>query len=384
MLPLEGIRVLDVSRLLPGPYGTMLLADMGAEVIKISQPGYRSTIMTQRPAVDRNKKSISLNLKTKEAQQIFYELVERSDVVVEGFRPGVAHRLGIDYLKVKEINPRIIYCSITGYGQDGPYRDLPGHDPNYISISGILGITGTPDGRHVIPGIPISDLAGGMQVAFSILCALWAREKTKTGQYIDVSITDVMISWLGVTRGDNFLRTGQVFRRGERPSHVYKTKEGKYICIAPIEFHFWERLCRLLKIDQYISDHNEILIFQPPNPQKREEIINRLTEIFLTKTRQEWMELFHKEDIPATPVYEIEEVFNDPHFQSRKMIEEITSSEGEKLRQVGIAVKFSQTPGKIKTAPPVPGANTVQILLDLGYDISSIEELRNKGIIEYK
>jgi len=247
----------------------MLLADMGANVIKVEQPGFASDIMNRRPVVDRNKKSITLNLKIKEAKEIFFKLVEKCDVLVEGFRRGVVKRLGIDYGTIKQANPRIIYCSISGYGQNGPYRDLPGHDPNYLSVAGILGITGTPDGQHTLPGIPIADLTGGMHLAFAILCALRVREKTGFGQYIDVSITDAILSWLGMTRGDTYFRTGRAFRLGERPPHVYKTKDGKYVCISPIEPHFWERLCRFLGVEEYILYHHEILIYAPDSPQNR-------------------------------------------------------------------------------------------------------------------
>jgi crotonobetainyl-CoA:carnitine CoA-transferase CaiB-like acyl-CoA transferase len=265
----------------------MLLADMGADVIKVEQPGYHSLVMNRRPAVDRNKRSIALNLKTREAQEVLYRLIGRSDAIVEQFRPGVTQRLGIDYEILKRVNPQIIYCSVTGYGQDGPYRDLPGHDPNYLSISGILAITGTADGQHVLPGIPVADLAGGMHVALSILCALWARQKTGMGQYIDVSISDTILSWLGVTHGDTWFRTGRAIRLGERPPHVYKAKDGRYICIAPVETHFWERLCRVLGTEEYIPYHHEILIYAPTSPEKREEILSRLAEIFSSKTREE-------------------------------------------------------------------------------------------------
>ncbi len=375
VLPLEGIRILDLSRLLPGPYGVMVLADMGAEVIKVEQPGFTSKIMEKRPVVDRNKRSIVLNLKIGEARAIFYRLAEKSDVIVEGFRPGVTQRLGVDYETVKKLNPRIIYCSVTGYGQEGPYRDFPGHDANYLSMAGVMGITGTKDGQHVLPGIPIADLNGGMHLAFGILCALWAREKTGVGQYVDVSLTDAMLSWLGVTRGDTYFRTGRAFRLGERPAHVYATKDQKYVCIAPIETHFWERLCRLLGIEQYIPYHHEVLIYAPASSEKREEILDRLSQIFLTKTRDEWVEQLKEADIPVSPVYQIEESFKDPHFIQRRMVEEVEDPELGKTQQVGIALKLSNTPGKIRSVAPLPGEHTTKILQDLGCSDDDIERL---------
>ena len=381
MLPLEGIRILDLSRLLPGPYGVMVLADMGAEVIKVEQPGFTSEIMGKRPVVDRNKRSIVLNLKMGEAQSIFHRLAGESDVIVEGFRPGVTQRLGIDYETVKKVNPRIIYCSVTGYGQEGLYRDLPGHDANYLSMAGVMGITGTREGQHVLPGIPIADLNGGMHLAFGTLCALWAREKTGIGQYLDISLADAMLSWLGATRGDTYFRTGRAFRLGERPAHVYETKDRKYICIAPIETHFWERLCRVLGIEEYIPYHHEVLIYAPASPEKRGEILDRLAEIFLTKNRDEWMEQLKEEDIPVSPVYQIEESLQDPHFLQRRMVEEVEDPELGKTKQVGIAVKLSDTPGKIRSVAPLPGEHTVQILKELGYRVEDIERFRANDVL---
>jgi crotonobetainyl-CoA:carnitine CoA-transferase CaiB-like acyl-CoA transferase len=207
------------------------------------------------------------------------------------------------------------------------------------------------------------------------------REKTGVGQYIDVSMTDAMVSWLGVTRGDTFFRTGRAFRMGERPSHVYKTRDGKYICIAPLEPHFWERLCNILGIKEYIPYHHEVLIYAPASPQKRGEILTRLAEIFIMKTRDEWMDLLRREDIPVSPVYQIEETFQDPHFLHRQMVEEVEGPGSEKVKQVGIAVKLSDTPGKVRRATPLPGEHTTQILKGLGYDDDNIKRLRSKGVM---
>lgn len=251
ILPLEDIKILDLTRYLPGPFCTMILADMGADIVKIEevQPRWivsnafssktshldeneREEILTAYQFVNRNKRSICLNLKTREAQKIFHKLAEDSDVVVEEFRPGVTKRLSIDYETLRNINPRIIYCAISGYGQNGPYRDIPGHDPCYIGIAGVLGITGTPDGHHVLPGVPIGDLGGGMQGVIGILCAIIAREKTGHGQFVDIAMTDSVVSWLVARHGQLYFSTGSQPELGERPSHVYETKDGKYICVS--------------------------------------------------------------------------------------------------------------------------------------------------------
>jgi len=379
---LKGISVLDLTRLLPGPYAVMLLADMGADVIKVEQPGFESELINQRPVVDRNKRSIILNLKLQEAREIIHKLISSCDVLVEGYRPGVTRRLGVDYETAKNINSRVVYCSITGYGQNGPYRNLPGHDPNYLAMSGVLGITGTEDGRHVLPGIPIADLNGGMHAAFSIVCALWSRENTGVGQYLDISITDAMASWLGVTRGDTYFRTGRAFKRGERPPHVYMTKDEKYICIAPLEQHFWEKLCIALYIEEFIPFRDEILIYAPPVPKKRDEIIKKLSEIFRTRTRSDWIEILTKEDIPVAPVYSLDETFQDPHLLYRDMVIEVQDPDAGSIKQVGIAAKFSATPGAISGVAPKPGEHTLEILAGLGYNDAEVTELQTRDAVK--
>ena len=398
--PLKGVFVLDLTRFLPGPYCTMLLADMGAEVIKIEEPQPHFSMKTLNPdarspeearrleiilntrSVNRNKKSITLNLKSKEGQQIFHKLAKNADVVVEEFRPGVTSRLGIDYKTLKRINNRIIYCAITGYGQDGPYKNLPGHDPNYESIAGILGITGTNDGIHVIPGIPIGDLCGGVHGAIGILCALIAREKTGKGQFVDISITDGLISWLGVSRADTFFATGrQQMNIGDRPSHVYKTKDDKYICVMPAEPHFWERLCGALGLEEYIPYHREILLFAPSLPEKRAEIISAFTRVFRTKTRDQWFQILWQADTCVAPVYDFNEVFEDPQVLHRQMVVEVEYPELGNIKQTGIAIKLSDTPGKIKMRPPRLGEHTKEILDKLGYTKQNIVVLRSKGVI---
>lgn len=406
MLVLDDIRVLDLTRLLPGPLAVMFLADMGADVIKIEEPQPRwgprvgtmgsnamSKVEEERARdtaaayrfVDRGKKSICLDLKTREGKDIFYKLTKTADVVVDEFRPGVTKRLGVDYDTLKVINPRIICCSITGYGQDGPYRLLPGHDPNYESIAGILGITGTPDGRHVLPGVPIGDLAGGgMHGAIGILLALIARERTGKGQFVDSSMVDALVLLLTVRHGAPFFMTGRQLEIGERPALVFETKDGKYINVAPAEPWFWERLCKALGLEEFLPYQGAVGMYIPNTQEmrdKRQQILLAFQEVFRAKTRDEWFRILWEADTCVGPVYRFDEVFSDPHVLHRKMIVEIDHPTLGKIKQPGISVKLSETPGQIRGLAPLRGQHTEEILKSLGYAEKDIRELRKAGVI---
>jgi len=396
MLPLEGIRVMDLSRVGIAAFATMILSDMGAEVIKIDEPrkpgstifgssvspiGSDARRRAAFRAMNRNKKSIALNLKNNEAREIFYKLAEKTDVIIEGFRPGVVKRLGVDYETVKRINPRIIYCSISGYGQDGPYAQMPGHDANYISIGGALGLIGQADGPPVLPLNFVADWAGGSLFStIAILIALIARQRTNRGQYIDMSMTDGVVALMTNIASEYFL-TGKVPRRGELMLNgafpyfsVYETKDGKYITIACVERHLWANLCKALGREDLIPHQND-------TGQKREEIFSFLRETFRSKTRDEWFEELKDKDVCIAPVYELDEVFRDPQVLHRKMLLEIEDPEIGKVRQVGIPIKFSDTPGEVRSLAPVLGQNTEEILSQLGYTEQQMEELEKAGAI---
>ena len=396
MLALEGIRILDLSRVGIAAFTTMILGDMGAEVTKIDEPPKPGTTIFGSSisptgedarkkaafrAINRNKKSIALNLKHPDARQIFYKLAEKSDVIIEGFRPGVVKRLGVDYDTMKAINPGIIYCSISGYGQDGPYSKLPGHDANYISIGGALGLIGQAGGPPVIPLNFVADWAGGSLFStIAILIALMARQKTGKGQYIDMSMTDGVVALMTNLAADYFL-TGNVPRRGEMMLNgafpffsVYEAKDGKYITIACAEPHLWANLCRALGREDYIPHQHD-------TSQKREEIFAFLREAFRTRTRDEWFAEFKEKDICVAPVYDLNEVFTDPQIIQRKMLLELDEPEVGAVRQVGIPIKLSETPGQVRSLAPVLGQNTEEILLQLGYDKAQMEELEKAGAI---
>ncbi|MCD6359102.1 MAG: CoA transferase [Dehalococcoidia bacterium] len=399
MLALEGIRILDLSRQAPGPYCTMILGDMGAEVVKIERaPGkgedliknvpanMRGWIISKNgdvldPAYSRNKKSIALNLRSEEGREIIYRLAKEADVVVEGFRPGVAKRLSVDYETLKKINSRIVYCSISGYGQEGPYRNMPGHDINYISMAGAQGLIGNPDGSPSIPLNLIADYAAGsLQAAIGILTALLAREKTGKGQYVDVSMLDGVVSLLTMM-AHHYFSTGEVLERGKSwinggvPYYNnYRTREGKYISIGCVEPHFWENLCRVLGREDFIPH-------QGATGEKKEEIYSSLEEIFLTRTRDEWFDLLAKENVCVGKVYAMDEVISDPQVVQQQMIIEVDDGDGGKTKQVGIIPKLSDTPGMVRGTAPVIGEHTREILLSLGYDGAKIEKLRQDGVV---
>ncbi|WP_301110011.1 CoA transferase [Sporosarcina sp.] len=371
-MPLHSIRVLDLSRLLPGPYCSMLLADFGAEVIKIEEPNIGDYAREGLPKIDgvsalfhslnRNKKSICLNLKAAEDKEQFLKLVKDSDVVIESFRPGVMERLGLDYETLKEINPGLIYCAITGYGQDGPYADLPGHDVNYISYAGLLNMMGKRNGEPQIPATQIADIGGGSYpAAVGILLALFEREKTGIGQMVDISMMDGAISWMP-TFLPNYLASEEQQKRGELDLSgklasyaVYETKDQKWLSVGALEPKFWSEFCKTIGTEDFIHKLREPIDVQE---QMKEEI----QRILLQKTSAEWMETFQKVNACVSPVQSFEEMVDDPQVKARGMIQEISDSEFGTVRHIGIPIKLSDTPGKIRSVAPMLGEHTEEVL----------------------
>ena len=376
---LDGITVIDLSRLLPGPYCSMILADHGARVIAIESRQFIADGLFFN-TINRNKEHMTLNLKTKEGQKIFFQLVEKADVILEGFRPGVVDRLGVDYKRVCEVNSKIIYCSISGYGQNGPFRDRVGHDVNYLSFSGVLNLIGEPDRPPSIPGIQIADIAaGGMNAAIGILLALFAREKTGKGQYIDISMTDGMIGFLPVALYFQQL-TGKDPGRGDTMlSHryacynTYETADGRFLSIGAVENRFWKRLCDHLGVSEYTTlqyDDN-----------RREEILDFMRSAFKSKTQDEWdAELAHLE-ICWGKVQTLSEVLDDPLFREREMILELQGKSGEKQPAIGVPVKLSATPGSVRSQAVDFGKSTAPILKELGYSEKEIKRFTEAEVI---
>lgn len=376
---LHGIRVLDLSRMLPGPYCSMILADHGAEVIAVEDRKFQGDGLFFND-LNRNKQHMTLNLKTPDGLEIFFRLAEKADVILEGFRPGVVQRLGVDYQAVRQRNPRIIYCSISGYGQTGPLRDRVGHDVNYISNAGLLSLIGEKGGRPVIPGVQIADIAGGsMNAAVGILLALFSREKTGTGQYIDISMTDGVVGLLSLPYYFSML-TGQTQQAADTMlSHryacynTYETADGRFISLGTVENRFWKILCQQLDRPQYISLQYD--------DQQREKIIEDFRGLFLQKTMAEWDTQLAELEVCFSVVKNLADILTDPLFRQREMVHSYQGDNGEEKHGFGIPVKLSETPGAIRTRPAGFGEQTRKILEETGYSIEQIDTFFANGVV---
>ncbi len=376
---LSGIIVLDLSRLLPGPYCSMILADHGARVIAVENKRFKDDGPFLAPLY-RNKEHICLDLKTDKGKEIFFKLARKADIILEGFRPGATQRMGVDYESVKKVNKKIIYCSITGYGQTGPYKDRVGHDVNYLGISGVIDLIGEKDKPPSIPGIQIADIAGGSQnAAIGILLALFAREKTGKGQYIDISMTDGMTGFMQIPLlSHQFL--GQMFERSDNIlSHryafytTYETLDKKYLTIGAVEYKFWETLCEHLNIKEYAPlQYDE---------ERRKEIIDCVRKKFRQKTLAQWEKELSGLEICWSPVNNLEQVLKDRQLCQREMIVDVEDQNGNKTTALGIPVKLSDTPGSLRTPPTDFGKNTRDVLLEIGYSKNEITSFFKTNIV---
>ncbi|MFQ5666447.1 MAG: CaiB/BaiF CoA transferase family protein [Candidatus Binatia bacterium] len=372
--PLRNLKLLDLSRQLPGPFCSMMLADLGADVLVVASP---SDVMgIGIPLIQRNKRSMTLNLKSAAGKKIFQQLASDADILLEGFRPGVTERLGIDYASMAQINPRLIYCSISGYGQDGPYRDKVGHDINYLGYAGVLGVSGPAGAPPTVLPVQVADIGGGALMAVAgILAATIARQHTGRGQYIDVSMLDGSVAW-NVFHTLMYLVTREQPARGgtrltgHHPCYaVYETKDGKYVTVGAIEEHFWRNLCVALRLEAFIPD-------QYAEGPRREEMFRTLREKFRSKTQAEWLQELGPIDICFGPVNTIPESFADPQVRARGMIREVGG-----LTLLASPLKFSDTPAAGPTPPPAFGEHTDAVLRELGYSASAIEELHSSRVV---
>ncbi|GAB4370353.1 MAG: CaiB/BaiF CoA-transferase family protein [Deltaproteobacteria bacterium] len=395
---LAGIRVLDLSLQLPGPFCTLIMADHGADVIKVDEPDprVRNPFAGREPGMspmdrylNRGKRSLTLNLKTDEGRAVFHALAERADVVVEGFRPGVVRRLGVDYEALSAINPRLVYCSISGYGQTGPLRETAGHDINYIARAGILGLCGGRGGDPAIPPVQIGDLFGGAMMALSgILMALLARQRSGTGRWVDVSMTDGAAAMLAIHSAIH-LATGEIPERGNMmltgrfPCYgVYRCGDGKHVCLGALEPWFWERLVTAL-------EREDLRGGQVADGEEGDRVRRELGAIFATRSRDEWVRFFEGKDVCLAPVLDLPEALADPHLMERGMVIEVESPLGGTDRQAGNPLKFSsagpaeagEKPAPAPRRAPRLGEHDEEILREIGYGPERIARLRETGVI---
>jgi crotonobetainyl-CoA:carnitine CoA-transferase CaiB-like acyl-CoA transferase len=372
--PLGHLRMLDLSRQLPGPFCSTILADLGVDVLVVAAPD--DPFGAGIPFLARNKRCMTLNLKSDAGRDVFRRLAADADVVLEGFRPGVTARLGIGWETLRELNPRLVYCAITGYGQDGPYRDRVGHDVNYLGYAGVLGYIGEPGRAPVIPGVQIADIGcGALMAAVGILSALAARERTGRGQLVDVAMLDGAVAWnvyptLLWTLAGNPPGRGRTPLTGHHPCYaVYETRDGRHVTVGAYEERFWARLCRLFGREDFVAA-------QWDDGPKREEMFAFFRAAFRERTLAEWVEALGAEEICFGPVNTLEETFADPQVRHRGM----AVGEGAGLMP-GPPIKLSETPATIRSAPARFGEHTDEVLRGLGFPAAEVARLRSEGVV---
>ncbi len=393
--PLKDIRVLDLSRVLAGPFCSMNLSDLGADVIKVEMPKRGDDTRAYPPfingvssyylSLNRGKKSITLDLKTEEGVKIVHELASKCDVVLENFRPGVTSRLNVDYETLKKINPKIIYCSISSFGQTGPYAQWPGYDLIIQGMSGLMGITGEKGGGPMRIGVAIEDINAGLHAVISILAALRVRDNLGVGQYIDLSMMDAGVSWMTYVAG-NYFATGNVPpRMGTAhpsivPYQAFKTGDDKYILIAGGNDRLFGILCKTLGLENLIED--PLYSTNEARVENKTTLIPIIQDALMKKPRDTWLDSLRDSGFPCAPVYTIDEVFSDPQVHHRDMVVEMMHPTAGAIKQIGTPFRLSVSKTGLDQYPPELSEHTEEILGDLlGYSASQIDALREKGVI---
>ena len=395
MKALQDIQVLDLTRALAGPFCTLMLGDYGADVVKIEIPKTGDDTRHWGPpfigeesayflSINRNKRSLTLNFKESEAIQIFLKLVQKADVVVENFTPGVMKRFGLDYESVKAINPSIIYCSISGFGQDGPYQNRPAYDQIMQGVSGLMSITGEPDGEPQKVGIAVSDIGAGMWAAFAVMTALHHRTNSGDGQHIDISMLDAQVAWMTYQAAYFFANEEPPKRLGAAhptlvPYQAFMSQDGKYVNVAVGSERLWDRFCEGIgKMD--LKD-NPNFAQNGDRVRNRSILVPLLQEYFLTQPAKHWLDALQAVNVPAGPINDLADVFSDPQILHREMLVEIPHPILKSIKQTGFPLKFSVTPGSFDRHPPLLGEHNKEILNSIGYSNEEIDGLTKNSVI---
>ncbi len=387
---LSGVKVIDLSLLLPGPLATMYLGDMGADIIKIENPkigdGTRYQARTGQDSylyqlVNRNKKGITLNIKRPDGQKIFRQLLQDADIVVEGFRPGAMAKMGLGYDDLKDEFPGLIYCSISGYGATGPYRDLAGHDGNYISFAGLLSQVGPANGAPVIPGVQVADIGGGTLSALtSILAALYAREKNGKGQFLDISMMDGAFAMQHLLLAD-YLGQNKIPERGNwllsgaLPNYqVYCTKDKKYVILAALEERFFRNFLTKCGLEEYakadLQDTNTLSVLE-----------QKVQQLFANFNLDHWQQFFMDPDLCLSPVNDLAQALKDPQLNERGMVVRMKHPRLGEVMQIGSPFRFSKTPVSYRLNAPDHGEHNVEIFTQIGFSLEQIKQYQQKRII---
>lgn len=389
MTALAGIRIIDMTRYLPGSFTSLTFADFGAEVIMVERPGQGEPGRTNPPFINnisarhlllqRNKKSITLDFVKPAGKEVLLDLICTADVLIENFRPGFMAEAGLGYDDIKNINQEIIYCSLTGFGQKGPYRENAGHDINYVALAGILGVSGTKETPGSLPGVQIADLCGSLMAQIGILIALQARQRTGKGQYIDMAFLDGAISLLPLLAAAYFAE-GKSYEPGQHIYtgsmawyNIYWTKDQKLLSIGALEKKFWQSLCEFLGFPEFVAIQFD--------PGQQEIMKKQLQDKFLSRTRDEWMKELGPLNVCVSPVHTIAEVFNDSNTIEREMVFSVNHPQIGAIKQIGFPIKMSGTPARYRKEAPELGENNDEIFIGLGYSSEKITELKNQKII---
>ncbi len=393
-LPLQGIKVIDFSQILAGPFCTMLLADMGADVVKIEKPNGGDDTRRYGPpfiegesaaflTLNRNKRSIILDLKSEQGIAIVRRMLEDADVMIHNFRPGVVDRMGLAYDDVSAINPAIVYCTVSGFGTTGPYSSRAGFDLVAQGMSGLMSINGFPGAPPAKVGVPMADLNTGMFCAYGILTAYINRLTTGQGQHVDASLIESGIAYT-LYESATYFATGEVAgplgsaHRMIAPYQAFATQDG-YINIGAANQNNWERMCRAVGREDLLDDDR--FASNPERMVSIEALTPIMEETFRTQTTAHWVETLEKAGVPCGPIYNIEQVYADPHVQSRDMAVELEHPKSGAIRNIGVPVKLSDTPGSVRTPAPLLGQHSDEVLAQFGYAATDITAFKNAGVL---